>query len=400
MTLYLEPDPQRRVQLAATLAGEAHAVADRAGLAKALRADPEEHLVVLGPGVPMDEAVEISAKYRASRPELGVVLVRDSVDVAVLGAALRAGIREVFDVADADAIRAGTARSLALSRELAAAARPANDTVPTGGGRPGVLVTVFAGKGGCGKSMTATNLAVALTHRGRSRVCLVDLDLVFGDIAAMLRQVPKRSIVDAVAMAGRLDESAIRSLVTSAGGIDTLLAPPRPADADLIGRDLVAEVLDVVRGMYDYVVVDTPASFSDHVLAALDRSTWHVLVATPDIPALRSLRLVLDMFELLEYPADRRVVVLNRADALAGLTASDIDRVLRVPIAVRIPSTREVPVSINQGIPLMVDQPGNPVSRCVRQFVDDRISPRDGDPGVRPAPARRAFSLRRPRVAS
>ena len=89
--------------------------------------------------------------------------------------------------------------------------------------------------------------------------------------------------------------------------------------------------------MFDYVVVDTPPQFTDQVLAALDASHHYVLVATPDIPALKNLRITLDMFDLLDYPRERRLVVLNRGDAKVGLTAADIDRVLRVPIAAHDP---------------------------------------------------------------
>src|SRR5436853_319092 len=78
--------------------------------------------------------------------------------------------------------------------------------------REGQLLTVFAGKGGCGKSTVASNLAVALAANGAHRVLLVDLDLAFGDIAIMLQLVPRRTIADAVPMAGRLDATGIRSL--------------------------------------------------------------------------------------------------------------------------------------------------------------------------------------------
>jgi pilus assembly protein CpaE len=323
-----------------------------------------------------------------------VVLLRDQVDVAVLAEALRSGIREVINAGDADGIRGACARSLEVSHQLAVsgaapAAAPAKE---------GHVVTVFAGKGGCGKSTVATNLAVALADGGRSRVCLVDLDLTFGDVAIMLQLLPKRSLADAVPMAGRLDETAIRSLVTPyAPGLDTLLAPPSPADGERVGREIVSEILKIVKRMYDYVVVDTPPFFSDQVLAALDLSQWYILLATPDIPALKNLRLTLDMFELLEYPASQRIVVLNRSDAQVGLTASDIDRVVRVPIAGRVPSTRDVPVSINRGVPLMVDSPNNPVSRYIREIRAQIVasSQPDGQPPA--TERRRSFSLRRGR---
>jgi pilus assembly protein CpaE len=215
----------------------------------------------------------------------------------------------------------------------------------------------------------------------------------------MLQLVPKRSLSDAVAMVGRLDETGVRSLVTPyAPGLDTLLAPPGPAEGERVGRELVSEILKIVKRMYDYVVVDTPPFFSDQVLAALDLSQWYILLATPDIPSLKNLRLTLDMFDLLEYPDSQRIIVLNRSDSQVGLTQADIDRVVRAPIAGRVPSTRDVPVSINRGVPLMVDSPNNPVSRYIRE-VRTRIVGAPAQAGQEPPAAhrRRSFSLRRGR---
>jgi pilus assembly protein CpaE len=393
MVLYYEPQADRARLLDALLGEQAHAAQDLAELAALVIADPDTLLVVLGAGVDLADTVAFAAQHRLTRPSLGVVLLRAHVDVAVLAEAIRSGIREVITASDADGILAACARSLEVSRQLALGGTP----TATPSTKEGRVVTVFAGKGGCGKSTVATNLAVALADGGASRVCLVDLDLTFGDVAIMLQLVPKRSLADAVPMAGRLDDTAVRSLVTPyAPGLDTLLAPPGPAEGERVGRELVSEILKIVKRMYDYVVVDTPPFFSDQVLAALDLSQWYILLATPDIPSLKNLRLTLDMFDLLEYPKSQRIIVLNRSDSQVGLTQADIDRVVRAPIAGRVPSTRDVPISINRGVPLMVDSPNNPVSRYIRE-VRERIVDRPEQGGQPTAHRRRSFSLRRGR---
>jgi pilus assembly protein CpaE len=394
MTLYFEPDAKRARAIAKTLGGPARTAADLAELARLLDTGQGEQLLVLGPGVPLADALRIASGHRLTHPALGVVMLRDTVDVVVLGEAIRAGIREVVAADDAAAIRAACARSLELSRGLSGvAAAPA--TAPQGR-----VVTVFGGKGGVGKSTIATNLAVFLAGGGARRVLLVDLDLAFGDVAIMMQLVPKRSLSDAIAMAGRMDETGLRSMLTTyAPGLETLLAPAGPAEAERISRELTSEVLTVARNLFDYVVVDTPPFFNDHVLAALDLSHDFVLLATPDVPSLKNLRLTLDMFDLLEYSPEGRHVVLNRSDSRVGLTAADIDRVLRVPISGHVPSTRDVPVSINRGVPLMADSPDHPVSRSIRQVAEAHLGARPVGVSESDAkqPQRRLFTLRKGR---
>ncbi|MQA25491.1 MAG: AAA family ATPase [Micromonosporaceae bacterium] len=375
MTILYEPERRNAQQLGMLFGSDLHTVATAQELAAALGRRPDELLVLFGPGAEITEVAAFVAEQRVARPALGVLLLCASVDVTVLGEAMRAGVREVVDAADIGAVRTACARSLALSQQLAGASAAST------GSADGRVVTVFAAKGGCGKTTMAVNLAVALADGGRRRVCVVDLDLAFGDVAIMLQLAPQRTVADAIPMtggahsAGRVDETALRSLVTPyCPGVDALLAPTRPTDGDHVTRGLVSDLLAIARRLYDFVVVDTPPQFTDHVLAALDASDQYVLLATPDLPALKNLRITLDMFNLLDYPAAQRLVVLNRADAKVGLTGADIDRVISAPITAHIPSSRDVPVSINRGVPLLVDSPNHPASKAIRSLANSRIA--------------------------
>jgi pilus assembly protein CpaE len=133
-------------------------------------------------------------------------------------------------------------------------------------------------------------------------------------------------------MRGTLDREGVRSLVTPhSPGLDTLLAPLDPGEAERIPTALVSEVLHELRQSYDFVVVDTPPDFKDCVLAALDVSDVYVLLATLDVPSLKNLRLTLDMLDLLGYRRDNWQIVLNRADSKVGLNATDVEKTLKVP---------------------------------------------------------------------
>nr|WP_260408596.1 AAA family ATPase [Planomonospora venezuelensis] len=377
-----EPQPAAAAELAALLGQAGHAVrtaADPAGLAALMAEDPGEPLVLFGPGAASAEAAAFAAEQRLRGPATGVVLLCAHAGAGLLREALRAGIREVADPRDAGAVLEACGRSLELSRRMSApqpATHDTHDTHDTHGvpgvpdARPGRIVTVLATKGGCGKTTVATNLAVALAAGGRHRVLLVDLDVEFGDVAIALQLTPERGLADAVAMADRLDETGLRSLLTPyRPGLDTLLAPVRPTDGEQVGAPLVGEVLRLARDMFDYVVVDTPPHFSDPLLAALDVTDHFLVLAAPDVLTLKNTRIALETLDLLGHLAERRIVALNRSGSPVGLTPQDVERVLRVPPHAHIPSSADVPLSLNRGVPLTAGDPAHPVSRAIAEIA-------------------------------
>jgi len=333
---------------------------------QALAFDRHELLVVVGANVDTQSACDLATQIRIERPEVGVVLLRRHPEVTVLAQALRSGIREVVSAEDltalADACRRSVELSLALTRTDAEV-----------GGRSGRVVTVFSAKGGVGKTTIATNLGVYLASTG-SRVLLVDLDLAFGDVAISLQLTPSRTASDLIAMSGQLDARGLASAVTRhASGLDTLCAPDTPADADQIPAAMTTQLLQVARGMYDFIIVDTPPAFTEHVLATLDVTDVSILIATMDVPAVKNLCLVLNTMDQLGYPKQSRVVVLNRSDIKAGLKIADIAAVTKQPVAVSIPNSPDVPASINRGVAIVLEEPDHPVSVALRALADVHV---------------------------
>ena len=356
--------------LITSIGGQVRGVDSLTMAARVLDNDPAETLVVIGPEIAADEALAFAAHLRLSRPTVGVVLARDRVDVALLSRALQSGVRDVVLAGDHAALTAACRRSYEVSRRLLTAT--GREDVP--GAPEGRIVTVFAAKGGCGKTTLSINLAVALARGTGQQVCVVDLDLAFGDVAVSVQLDPARTIVDALPMAGHLDTTGAASLLTRyRPGLEMLLAPVTPGDAEKVPPGLVGELLGVLRGMFDYVVVDTPAQFSEHVLTAMDASAHLVLLTTPDIPAVKNLRVALDMMDLLSYPREVRSVVLNRSDSRVGLNLEDVERVVRCPIAAQVPSSRAVPISINTGTPITLSSSGHPVSQAITGFARQRL---------------------------
>ncbi len=359
----------RAGDLTPAIGGAVRAVDGLAFVPRMLDDDPAEAMVVIGPETGIEEALAFCAALRIDRPGVAVILIRDQVDIALLTWALRAGVREVVPSGDAAALAAACERARELCRH-AAVRLPPTPAPP----REGRIVTVFAAKGGCGKTTIAVNLGVALSEGTGMRVCVVDLDLAFGDVAIGVQLDPARTIVDALPMAGRLDTTGVASLLTPyRPGLDMLLAPTTPGDAERVPPALVAELLGVLRSMFDLVVVDTPAQLSEHVLMAMDASAHLVLLTTPDVAALKNLRVTLDMLDLLSYPKEIRSVLLNRSDSKVGLTADDVERVARCAIVAHVPSSRAVPISVNKGVPLTLSEPRHPVSQALFGFVQQHL---------------------------
>jgi pilus assembly protein CpaE len=334
--------------------------------------DLHESLLVVGPDVDLTAALSVCDQLRLERPEVGVVLMRRRLDITVLGQALRAGVREVVSSDDLGSLNDACERSLTLSERLGGGNG-------AGATHDGCVVTVFAAKGGVGKTTVSTNLAAELASDG-SRVLLIDLDLSFGDVGIVLGLMPERSMSDVVAMAGHLDEQGLASVVTPHdSGLDALCAPPLPADAERIPGSSITEVLRVAKRMYQYVVVDTPPAFTEHVLAALDASDVSILLATLDIPAVKNLRLTLDTLDLLGLPRDSWVIVLNRSDTKVGLTTEDVSNSLHRPIDQQIPNSLAVSATINRGVPIVLDDPKHPVSTALKALARNHVRVRAED---------------------
>ncbi|MFI7589473.1 CpaE family protein [Spongisporangium articulatum] len=386
MPLFCDPDLTVADTLRVSTGGVGVVFADLGSLRDHLLEVPDDDTLVLGPGVLDDEAFAVADYMRVHRPSLGVVLVRREVTTPLLQEALRSGVREV--VHERDALGLGTA--VQRSAHLAAAMRNQPGALngaavhPQAGsplsppqgvpGRKATVVTVFAAKGGCGKTTLATNLAVALADRGRARVCIVDLDLAFGDVAITMHLVPSNTIADAVPLNGKLDPTAVEALLTHhSSGLSAVVAPTEPSAAEQISPGLISHLLEVLRAEFDYVVIDTPPSFDDQILAALDVSDVIALVVTPDVPALKNLKIAIETLTELGYPADRLRLVLNRADAKVGITHAEVERTARMPCSAQIPSSRDVPASINRGVPIVLDDPRHGVSQAIRQFASSQL---------------------------
>ncbi len=245
-----------------------------------------------------------------------------------------------------------------------------------GVGKRGRILTVFSPKGGTGKTVTATNLASAFAKYEKKRTLLIDLDLQFGDAAIMLGLEPEKTIYDLVVAPGELDSEKLAGYTTRhASGVDVLPAPLRPEDAELVTEPKVNRLLEVARGSYDLIVVDTSPFFHGPMLATLDRTDELLVLCGLDVPTLKNVKLAQHTLDLLSFPASRVRFILNRSNSKVGMKRSEVESALGVKIAFEMPSDRAVPLAVNRGTPAVLAEAGCDFSRAVRSIAKGLLEP-------------------------
>ncbi len=259
------------------------------------------------------------------------------------------------------------------------------------------VICVLGLKGGSGKTLTTTNLGVALADAGHS-VALLDLDLQFGDLALTLGLSPERTIYDLVRSGGSLDADKLADfLMEHPSGARALLAPVRPDQAAMITVPFLGEVQRLLSEMHEFLVIDTPPAFNPEVIAAVDSSTDVLVVAMRDTLSLKNTRLGLETLERMDYDRRRVKILLNRADTNVGIEREDVLAILGRDVDILVPSSRDITRSVNQGTPIALAR-GTEAAKAFRSLADLYVEGTqvqdEEQPSEAAAPARRSLFRR------
>jgi pilus assembly protein CpaE len=341
-------------------------------------------VVVLGADLQPTSALDLAAAFNEEHPEVEVLLFATPTP-RMWERALRGGIRDIIDPEGPDdEVRTRVERALSIAQRRRA--NLAGDVAEQVGGR---VIVVLSPKGGAGKTTVSTNLAVGLAKAGQS-VVLFDTDLQFGDVANALRLTPDVDFSDAV-NAGLTDATSLKlALTPHHTGVYALCASDLPADSDDINGEDVSKAINLLRDEFEYVIVDTDAGIGERTLAAVDTATDLVFLCATDVPSVRSLRKELEALDTLGMVEAQRHFVLNRADAKVGLSPADIQETISHRINVFIPSSRTVPMAMNQGIPLLESGAASPVTRALTELVGRFVDlPDAAEPDARASRRRR-----------
>lgn len=248
--------------------------------------------------------------------------------------------------------------------------------IANGAARTGKVMTVFSPKGGSGKTVLATNIAVAAALAGVDTL-LVDLDLQFGDAALALGVSPRATIADLAGSSGQIDIEKLKAFVCPGPtpALSLLAAPLRPEEAQIIGQPELKAVLNAARTTYGAVVIDTGPLFDGAMLAAVDCSDHLLVVCNPEITSLKNVRIGLETLDRLGFPRERVSLVVNRVGAAGGVVRREIEQALEMEIGFELPDDPAVPSALNRAVPAVLADRNGRFARSVStlgrsHFVD------------------------------
>ena len=338
-------------------------------------------LAIVGPTFAHEAGVAESTLLFDVQPALPVLLVSEGLNTMVLRAALRAGIKDVMET------------PLTLGKLTEALGFVEQITLQRGDdGRPkaktkiGKVVTIMSPKGGAGKTMTSTNVALTLAGWGDpSRVVVLDADLQFGDICISLQVDPKHTIVDVARDIDKLDEDLLASLLARhTSGMRVLSAPLEPSLADEVSTQVVVKTIGMLKRMFDYIVIDTAPFLDEPVLSILERSDVVLLVVDMDLPSVKNAKLALDTLRLIKFPFEKINLILNRVNSKARLDIDELERSLGLDVRAAISSDKLVPRAVNEGEPVVSLYPRSRVARDLRSVArlavdDDEVTTEEAE---------------------
>jgi pilus assembly protein CpaE len=196
------------------------------------------------------------------------------------------------------------------------------------------------------------------------------MNLQFGDVASYLNIKPRRTIAEFVQERNQWDAELLNTyLIPHDSGVKVLAAPLKPEDADFINAAHMEKIIKLLRNSFDYIIIDFPQYLTDTILSVLDFSNQIILVLPLELPAVKNVKLCLDLLEALNHKGKIKLVV-NRASRIFGVDSQDIEKKIDFIKAEEIPSEGNTVVNAtNKGIPFVISNPKAPVSRAVHRIA-------------------------------
>jgi pilus assembly protein CpaE len=338
--------------------------------------DARPDVVLVDINLPDINGIQFTEMIRRDHPEVQViVLAEDKLGDVVLNA-MRSGASDFLThEVPLEELRVSTYRAgeLALSEKKkrgvdSARALPIEEKSE---GRNGKVIAVYSPKGGAGTTTLAINLAIALQNSDTT-VGLVDGDMQYGDVGLLLNEMTTLSILDLVTRIYELDTRVVEDVMVlhKSSGMHFLTAPPRPELAEKVEGEHFTIILDLMRRIFDFVVINTSVFINEPCLAALEGADLVVLLATQEIGCIRNIHTFLNIWGNLGKTKDRLTLVINRYVKKRNITPEKISERLGMPVAVTIAEDDIVFRSLNLGIPFTLSDKGTPIAQNLQELAD------------------------------
>ena len=360
------------------VAGTARTGKEAIQLAQELNPD----VVLMDINMPDMDGITATESIRFKVPTVQVIILSVQGDPNYMRRAMLAGARDFLTKPPmGDELISAIRRAGAMAQSERAKTAQIQSVLPTstaggimaGFGAPkGKVVTVYSPKGGAGATTLAVNLALTL-HNEDTRVALVDGNLQFGDIAVFVNEQGKNTIADLASRADELDPEIVEEVMIkhAVSGVHILAAPSRPEYAEKVSSAQFGKVLEYLRQLYSYVVVDTSSYLTDIALTAIDTSDLIVLVTTQDIPAIKNCRLFLDLLQTMGIDRGRILFAMNRFDKRINITPERVAENLKQEVSSVIPLDEQtVTKAVNRGVPFVIDAKNQPATRGILSLAE------------------------------
>jgi pilus assembly protein CpaE len=321
-------------------------------------------LILLDRRMPGEEALRMVRELGQQVPEVPVVVLAEPADVDWIRRALLSGARAFLPLEFAPGSLLQTIEDLCGRLREAPGKRA-----------PGRTVVVVGLKGGLGRSLVASNLALGLHELSKERVALVDGQLLYGDAEILLNLTPQHSIADLIDHAGSLDPELLdEALARHASGVRVLAASNNASAMARLRAEHVQSILSGLRAQYAWTVVDTGNWLDEWLGAFLRAADLVLLVTTPELTALRAARVFLQTARELGCPRERIRLVINRANLVGAIPQREIERNLSMEAYATLPDDSALATySINRGVPLVVSHPRKPLARALKKLAGQLV---------------------------
>lgn len=324
-----------------------------------------------GPDVPVELALAVASQLEIAVPVTGSLLVREPTSDLWRESA-RAGIRDIVSPVNVPTELEPALKAEAERITLVRAAR--HEDVP-GSDHQGRIIVTLSPKGGSGKTMVSTNMSVALAQAMSTDVVLVDLDCVFGDCASVLGLVPENNIGQ-LALLSEIDGTSVKMFLTrhEPSGMFVLAGASTPEEGEAVTPEVAQKIISTLARDVGHVIIDTAAGLDELALAAIELASDLVFVASLDVTSIRNLGKEVDALDRHGLTASRRHFVINRADARVGLALEDVEAAIGLELDAALPSSRSVPLSMNQGTVIVLSEPESALARTLTAFARQFMS--------------------------